>query len=405
MAEHIIEQGSNTLNIEIQYYNKLDIEGFSQMMKNPSYCYKFYWLEAIVNLISAGVKETTFDEIIDEMIISAWYSVREFHIHLSGIQSDGLVRDGLERAIMHLAEISELSSNASKIEIKNVIQKYNKELKKYKKQITNMVPYRALAGFFTKNEKRIDWGSTRRMVTYIQEINDNVTALPYTLGESSKLKKEVKFHPKWIEMIQDNTVNILGWIQYEKVKWLQNNNPEVPGLIYKLTPLDDKVRKLSKVRKLWDSILELGGMQDVFTNKPVVINKYDIDHFVPWSFVMNDELWNLMPMDSVLNSSKGNKLPNWDDYFSAFAQNQYLMYKLVYEKEQLHRCFEKCYRDNLHSIWASQELYRKGNTKEMFYNTLEKICDQFTIRHGDRGMRFGKFKRERHIMKTLKNGN
>ena len=155
-----------------------------------------------------------------------------------------------------------------------------------------MVPYRALAGFFTNNEKRIDWSSTRRMVIYIQEINDNVTALPYTLGESGKLKKEVKFHPKWIEMIQDNTINILGWIQYEKVKWLQNSNPEVPGLIYKLTPLDDKVRKLSKVRKLWDSILELGEVQDVFTNKPVVINKYDIDHFVPWSFVMNDELWN-----------------------------------------------------------------------------------------------------------------
>lgn len=40
-------------------------------------------------------------------------------------------------------------------------------------------------------------------------------------------------------MIQDNTVNILGWIQYEKVKWLQNSNPEVPGFIYKLTPMDD----------------------------------------------------------------------------------------------------------------------------------------------------------------------
>lgn len=42
-----------------------------------------------------------------------------------------------------------------------------------------------------------------------------------------------------MRMIQDNTVNILGWIQYEMVKWLQNNNPEVPGFIYKLTPMDD----------------------------------------------------------------------------------------------------------------------------------------------------------------------
>lgn len=40
------------LRIEGDYYNHLDIEGFSLMMKNPSYCYKFYWLEAIVNLLT-----------------------------------------------------------------------------------------------------------------------------------------------------------------------------------------------------------------------------------------------------------------------------------------------------------------------------------------------------------------
>ena len=68
-------------------------------------------------------------------------------------------------------------------------------------------------------------------------------------------------------MIQDNTVNILGWIQYEKVKWLQNNNPEVPGLIYKLAPMNEKMRKLSNVRKLWEWILEIQGIRDVFTGK------------------------------------------------------------------------------------------------------------------------------------------
>ena len=67
--------------------------------------------------------------------------------------------------------------------------------------------------------------------------------LPYTLGESSKLKKEIYFHPAWMEMIQDNMVSILGWIQYEKVKWLQNNNPEVPGLVYKLAPMDSSLNK------------------------------------------------------------------------------------------------------------------------------------------------------------------
>ena len=360
------------LEIDHQYYNKLDIEGFSQMMKDPSFCYKFYWLEAIVRLISEDIKETTFDAIIDEMISNAWYSVREFHIHLSGIQNDGGVRDGLERAILLLTELSDLSANASKVEIKNEIKKHNGELKKYKEQLTNMVPYRALAGFFAKSEDVVDWGSTVRMTKYIKRFSEEKILLPYTFGENSKLKKQVYFNPEWMKMIQDNTVSILGWIQYEKVKWLQNNNPEVPGLVYKLAPLDEKMRKLGRVRKLWNGILELTEIRDVFNDNPIEFKEYDVDHFVPWSFVMNDELWNLMPMDSSLNSIKSNKLPLWDPFFERFAANQYRMYELVNQKPEIHKMFEGCYRDNLHSIWAGQELYRPGNSRELFYNILQK---------------------------------
>lgn len=88
MVESDFTKAGYALTIDGKYYNTLDIESFSLMMKDPSYCYKFYWLEAIVQLISEGVKETTFDAIIDEMICNAWYSVREFHIHLSGMQVD-----------------------------------------------------------------------------------------------------------------------------------------------------------------------------------------------------------------------------------------------------------------------------------------------------------------------------
>ena len=60
------------LTVDRLYYNKLDIKGFEKMMKDPSYCYKFYWLEAIVQLILVGKTEASYDEIIDEMIAKAW---------------------------------------------------------------------------------------------------------------------------------------------------------------------------------------------------------------------------------------------------------------------------------------------------------------------------------------------
>lgn len=78
MVEFDTSKIGYSLKLDGKYYNTLDIEGFSHMMKDPSYCYKFYWLEAIVQLIAEGVKETTFDAVIDEMICNAWYSVREF---------------------------------------------------------------------------------------------------------------------------------------------------------------------------------------------------------------------------------------------------------------------------------------------------------------------------------------
>ena len=113
-------------------------------------------------------------------------------------------------------------------------------------------------------------------------------------------------------------------------------------------------------------------VKDVFTGKPVNTKQYDIDHFIPWSFVMNDELWNLMPMDSSLNSSKNNKLPKWEPFFEVFAGNQFIMYEKIYEKPELHKLFEACYRDNLHSIWAVRELYTAGKGKPEFCHILEK---------------------------------
>lgn len=372
MAEFDPAKTDNQLNISSEYYNALDIEGFARMMKDPSYCYKFYWLEAIVKLIAEGVTETTFDAVIDEMICNAWYSVREFHIHLSGMQMDGQVRDGLERAILILTELSNLEAHASGVEIKNAIKTHNTALKAAKEQLTNMVPYRALAGFFDNVNITVEWSSVPKMTATIELTNRERVLLPYTLGTSSKLKKEIRFQKPWIDMIQDNAVSILGWIQYEKVKWLQNNNPEVPGLVYKLMPMDEKMRKLGHVRKLWEGILTFSEVRDIFTDEPVVPKQYDVDHFIPWSFVMNDELWNLMPMDSSLNSSKSNRLPKWDPFFARFANNQFLMYRLIHEKEGIRKLFEACYRDNLHSIWAGQELYRVGNSKERFCKILEK---------------------------------
>lgn len=104
MAEFNTPQIGYSLHINGEYYNTLDIEGFSQMMKDPSYCYKFYWLEAIVDIISEGIQDTTFDAIIDEMLCNAWYSIQRWR---SLINSDWISsrRRGKILAIISVPEI------------------------------------------------------------------------------------------------------------------------------------------------------------------------------------------------------------------------------------------------------------------------------------------------------------
>lgn len=43
-----------------------------------------------------------------------------------------------------------------------------------------------------------------------------------------------------------------------------------------------------------------------------------------------------------------------------------------HDKTGIRKLYESCCRNNVHSIWASQELYRKGNSREGFYGILKR---------------------------------
>lgn len=364
----------NNYSVDLnKYRNSLNIEGFSSMLSSPATCYKFYWLEALVKMISENVTETTLNDLIDEMIANAWYTVTEFHIHLSGT-IEGEYRDGLERTVNHLNEISDLNSNDDKDKIKRAIKEHKKELQENKEQLIGEVPYRALSGFYSVVEDTPPWRNPGRLVEFINKVNEK-TILPYVFSNTeAKLDRRVFINPTWRRVIQDNTVQILGWIQNEKAKWLQRINPEVPSIVNKLQPSDAMKRKLNNARDLWRAIITSNSeaKMDIYSDGFLESKGFAIDHFIPWSFVMNDELWNLTPTTQSANSSKSNYLPKWEDYFVPFAQKQFLMYNEINNSEEIHKLFEKCYSDNIHSIWAEKELYTCGNSREKFYKILEE---------------------------------
>lgn len=82
-------------------------------------------------------------------------------------------------------------------------------------------------------------------------------------------------------------------------------------------------------------------------------------------------------MKKTLNSSKNNKLLEWNKFFASFARYQYYLYNLIFPKDieqksdRLVKAFEKCRKNNINAIWATESLYVQGNSKEEFCNILE----------------------------------
>ncbi|MCI7242693.1 MAG: HNH endonuclease [Lachnobacterium sp.] len=357
---------------EIFIYDcNLNIESFIHMLDDPTECYKFYWLDSIMQLLSEQEETITFDKVISGMVADAWYSVTEYHLRMGTKDSQGNSVNSIERAVNKLDALKCLEHTADRWQVLEKIEENEKLLHDEKYQISKNVPYRLLSSFMRElggNDPL--WDQRTRLIAYMEMIS-NKCCLPYTIGNERGLEKKIIIEDRWKRFLIDNMVAIRGWIQMKKIKYLQDRNPGVPGIIYKLEPENEKQRKLQNVRKLWAAVFDISDIRDIYSGNPLEKKKYEIDHFVPWSFITNDEMWNLMPVNSSLNSSKRDRLPDWNTYFSGFAQNQFVLNQMIYKYERLAHMFRECQRDNLNSLWSMEELYIKGIDENQFIRVLE----------------------------------
>jgi hypothetical protein len=57
-----------------------------------------------------------------------------------------------------------------------------------------------------------------------------------------------------------------------------------------------------------------------------------VEHFIPHSFVSHNLIWNLIPADPSFNSSKNNKLPSMEKYFTSFFSLQKSAVEIIKDK-------------------------------------------------------------------------
>ena len=368
----------------ILYSNKLDVKKFENLLSNNDQGYKFFWLEAILKLIAQNKQLFTFEDVIDEMIVGAWRMVTYYHLRL-GHTVNGNAENFLEHAIRILYECSKEdigNKTPSKDRLLFLIQKYQDNLMEDKLHMTDYVPYRLIKPFVEKEGKDyIDRKNYGRFIAYLNAFTKVNHEFFYDITDAENpLKRRIRLNEEWVNFILQNYAVIMGWLRFNKALFIQDRNPGVPGVMYKVAPETEEKRKsLKNARELWIATVDVTGkpLYEIYTGNELSINEFDLDHFVPRSYVSNDELWNLTPMAKQLNSSKNNKLPE-RRYIKDFVEYNYYLYSLIFannNKDQaaiLKHYFDRCENQHLNAIWAAEKLYIPGNTKEQFGNILEE---------------------------------
>ena len=252
---------------ELYFYDcNLNIKSFARMLENPTQCYKFFWLDSIMQLVAGGESTFTFLEVFAGMIADAWYAVKEYHLKLGPKSADGISDNLLERAVNKLSENVDVKNDEARDIIIEKIKCNSNCVNTEMQSLAKNVPYRLLSSFVREldgNNKL--WDKRGNLIKYFELVNTK-RCLPYIIKDGRGLNKIVIVNKKWYNFLTDNMVTIRGWIKMKKIKYLQDRNPGVPGLIYKLEPEKDKERKLENVRKLWDCVIKINGVgfTDIF---------------------------------------------------------------------------------------------------------------------------------------------
>lgn len=344
------------------YPNEINIEYLGRLFDNTSECYKFFWFKAIVSKVCEGKTILSYEELVDEMIADAWYMVTEYHLNLGPC-------DTLEAVVNLIKEKNpSIASNIAKskllIQLKNI---KDRDIRTAKRNLSKTVPYRLQAPFM-QNMRGEAWRGGENIL--IERINKE-RGLMYYFSAFDSSATTITIEPQWVNFIVDNQEIIRGWINYNLIQYLQKRNPAVPGIAEKLFP--PQSRKLNDIIKLWKMILDVQPVREIYSDTLLTADDISIDHFVPWSYVAHDEIWNLNPTTRSINSSKSNNLPNWDKYFAKLAKLEYQSYQMIWGKDAVHKEFEKCAKEHINNDEIRYRVYREGLELDEFAGELKSI--------------------------------
>ena len=214
---------------------------------------------------------------------------------------------------MKLQRITQIPVDANPDTITKILtyRLNDKPIKELLSTLTLNVPYRFLSPW-------IRYASNEDVIIRSQSFEDGCL---YSIHKSDN-EFFIELNSSWDSYLHKHYNILVDFAYWNLTLFLQTRNPNVPAIPNKL--IRPEVRNsLVKQHNYWNMVMENGGpIRCIYTNKILYPHKFDLDHFIPWSFITHDLLWNLIPSDSSINSSKNNKLPDLNHYLPKMAEMQ-----------------------------------------------------------------------------------
>jgi hypothetical protein len=298
----------------LPYSSKLDIAALSRLFANTTTSYKYVFFISYLDILRRrgfNAREPIgFREMTIEMLATSWYPHNYFRLSF-----------GLQDKITAKLDSLRLTVNEPILNFRDIDKKLLREAlsrQKLDNSLMHYVPFRILRPFFEdelrgQSDYRIDSAIARlAMETYKER---------KPLYRFNASQDHLIPHPAWVAYFETHFPVIKGWAAWNWLQYMQKCNQAVPAISSKLFPPQGRDSLKAQV-EYWKTAIRHGDLKCIYSGESLRPEKVSLDHYLPWSFVAHDQLWNLIPTLPEVNSSKSDHLPA-SVYFDSFVRLQH----------------------------------------------------------------------------------
>lgn len=284
----------------------VDVASLGRLFDNTTNSYKLLFFQGILRLIERSDNFDTrlilqFSDVAEEMLAIGWYPYKFFNLSFGVQDKTGEVLAALDFSVSEAA----ITNPSTRSSLLSAIRAQRHAIGM--DRLLEYVPYRLLQPFFVRElAGKPDYKKNELTIELSNALFDERKPL-YRINEQAP--RSLEFHPDWISYIRTAFPIVRGWVAYHWINYLQQRNANIPAISNKIAP--PLVRSsLTKQSSYWREIMRAAPVKCIYSGEILSPEDFSLDHFLPWSFVCHDQLWNLVPVVPEANSSKGNALPD-----------------------------------------------------------------------------------------------